>query len=248
MALGWHALRFVEDARKTRQDCLVCGRPMWLPKSKLHWHLRCGAACQAISRAEEKEKRRRQCDTCGKVFYPRLTQLRAGGGRYCSQPCNTASHEVLGSPANVAYAQQRARDLRAAGILVVPRGPDNAQWRGGSAASKRRRQESGKAAETLRRYRAANPHKVREFAQRCGDRKVGRLPRGTIPRIGEAQRWRCAICATSIKRGYHMDHISPLARGGEHVGRNIQLLCKTCNVRKNAKDPIDYMRSLGRLL
>jgi len=62
------------------------------------------------------------------------------------------------------------------------------------------------------------------------------------------QRWKCAVCAVGIKDNYHLDHITPLARGGKHEPRNLQLLCPTCNVRKSAKDPIAYMRELGRLL
>ena len=34
------------------------------------------------------------------------------------------------------------------------------------------------------------------------------------------QRGKCACCHASIKRGYHVDHIQPLARGGEiHIKR-----------------------------
>lgn len=35
--------------------------------------------------------RRRCCAVCGTEFLPRPAQLRAGGGRYCSQACNGAS-------------------------------------------------------------------------------------------------------------------------------------------------------------
>jgi 5-methylcytosine-specific restriction endonuclease McrA len=40
----------------------------------------------------------------------------------------------------------------------------------------------------------------------------------------------------------------PLALGGGHVPRNLQLLCPRCNVAKQAKHPLDYMRQIGRLL
>jgi len=93
-----------------------------------------------------------------------------------------------------------------------------------------------------------NPEYRREATRRWKAKQTARLPRGTIKRIGEAQRWRCAICRRGVKHAYHVDHIKPLARGGAHEPRNIQLLCGGCNVRKSARDPIDYMQSLGRLL
>lgn len=62
------------------------------------------------------------------------------------------------------------------------------------------------------------------------------------------QRNKCAICRSSLKPGFHIDHIEPLSRGGSNSRRNIQLLCQHCNLTKHAKDPIDHMQSLGRLL
>jgi 5-methylcytosine-specific restriction endonuclease McrA len=142
----------------------------------------------------------------------------------------------------------KRRQMEADGKIKRYYGPDNPLWKGGHEARLRRYVESGRSAEQLRRYRAANPHKAREWAQNRRNRKVGKLPYGTVPRIGDAQKWRCAICGTGIRDGYHVDHIMPIARGGKHEPRNIQLLCESCNVRKNAKDPIQYMQEIGRLL
>lgn len=42
-------------------------------------------------RAEAKIARTRQCQACGKDFIPRVAQIRAGAGKYCSQACNGAA-------------------------------------------------------------------------------------------------------------------------------------------------------------
>ncbi|MGV7119615.1 HNH endonuclease [Sphingopyxis sp. 550A] len=171
-----------------------------------------------------------------------------GGGRFCSQQCNTSIATANKDPEFQRRAAEACRKARAEGRISYPTGKDSLHWKGGIKATLERRRVNGKAAASIRAYRANNPDKVREFASRRKGRKVGRLPRGTIARIGESQRWRCGICRVSIRKKFDVDHIQPLARGGRHEPRNIQLLCHTCNIRKSARDPIVHMRSLGRLL
>lgn len=245
---GWHAARFTEDPAKVSVKCLECARPMWLPQSKVSEYSRCGPECKAVWQARVRDARKRKCETCGNTFYPRPAQLRVAHGRFCSQVCNVAGRQALASTTSQEKSAAKMRELRGAGLVKFYRGEENVAWKGGKQASLQRRIESGKTRECLRRYRKANPDKVREWTQTRTARKTGRLPRGTVKRIGEAQKWKCAICRCGVKKGYHVDHVKPLALGGEHQPKNIQLLCKPCNLRKNARDPIDYMQSLGRLL
>ena len=63
-----------------------------------------------------------------------------------------------------------------------------------------------------------------------------------------SQKGLCIVCRTSIKDGYHIDHIKPLANGGSNDKLNLQLLCQPCNRSKGAKDPIDFMQQRGYLL
>ena len=151
---------------------------------------------------------------------------------------------------DVVKAKRLAATIQAHKEGRVPhlKGEDKPNWKGGKEAYKRRWIESGKSAAALRAYRKANPDKVREFSLRRKERKLDRLPRGTLPAIRKAQRNRCAICAVSLKNGSHLDHITPLARGGKHEGRNLQFLCQSCNLAKSGRDPITHMQSLGRLL
>lgn len=76
----------------------------------------------------------------------------------------------------------------------------------------------------------------------------GKLSKGIANKLMVLQKGRCACCGKSLNEGFHLDHVMPLALGGENVDSNIQLLTPTCNLKKKALHPIDYMQSKGRLL
>lgn len=64
----------------------------------------------------------------------------------------------------------------------------------------------------------------------------------------ESQKYRCINCNCCLKKNEkHKDHIMPLSRGGSNNIKNIQYLCRSCNLSKNAKDPIEWARTNGRL-
>lgn len=58
---------------------------------------------------------------------------------------------------------------------------------------------------------------------------------------------KCATCKTSIRNGYDVDHIMPIALGGSNWPDNLQLLCQSCNRRKNAKHPEEWAKLNGLL-
>lgn len=63
-----------------------------------------------------------------------------------------------------------------------------------------------------------------------------------------AQKGRCAYCKAKVGKKYHVDHIQPLAKGGRNDKGNLQICCPICNLRKHAKDPIDFAQELGLLI
>lgn len=69
-----------------------------------------------------------------------------------------------------------------------------------------------------------------------------------IKKLLEYQKYKCVNCYKSVKKSYHVDHINPLSKGGTNWPENLQILCPTCNLRKNAKDPLVWAQENGRLL
>jgi 5-methylcytosine-specific restriction endonuclease McrA len=69
-----------------------------------------------------------------------------------------------------------------------------------------------------------------------------------IQRIGEAQQWKCHWCGKSTKSRFHVDHLTPLSKGGSNEPSNLVIACPRCNNHKRATDPIEFARRLGLLI
>ena len=95
----------------------------------------------------------------------------------------------------------------------------------------------------------ANPGAYKSRA-RARDKKLLGQPGFTetdVLALLKLQRGQCACCRVKLTR-FEIDHVDPLALGGAHSVRNIQLLCRLCNRQKHATHPIDFMQSKGYLL
>jgi 5-methylcytosine-specific restriction endonuclease McrA len=102
-----------------------------------------------------------------------------------------------------------------------------------------------------RAYCKANPERVRAVDQRMRARRIAAAGTHTAEDIQELmrlQRGKCAVCRSGIQGKYHVDHVYPLSKDGTNDRYNIQLLCGTCNHKKHAKDPIQFMQERGFLL
>lgn len=90
------------------------------------------------------------------------------------------------------------------------------------------------------RWRAQNPDKVRVLAVRNRQIRRARLKNAFVESVDpvavfERDGWVCGICGEAIARGEQsLDHVIPLARGGEHSYANVQASHLRCNVRKQA--------------
>ncbi|UIF90885.1 HNH endonuclease [Cupriavidus sp. UYPR2.512] len=136
---------------------------------------------------------------------------------------------------------QRSADYRA-------RNPGKAKEQN----ARRRAANPDLAREQSRAWFAANPDKRAEYEHNRRARKRqngGKLSPGIKKKLFDLQGGHCACCREKFKiSDMHLDHIIPLALGGENSDDNAQLLCKPCNQSKYAKHPIDFMQERGFLL
>ncbi len=51
---------------------------------------------------------------------------------------------------------------------------------------------------------------------------------------------RCYYCSVEIENGYHIEHMTPLSRGGKNDVSNICLACAPCNLSKHTKTAEEF--------
>lgn len=76
---------------------------------------------------------------------------------------------------------------------------------------------------------------------------AGKLSSDIVPRLMKLQKGKCRACGKPLKDDYHIDHIIPLAKGGQNTDNNCQLLHSKCNLSKGARDPYEHAQRLGVL-
>lgn len=124
------------------------------------------------------------------------------------------------------------------------------RWTSEDAAKYRAWRESNpqKAREKYSRWSKANPEKVREKSRvRRARLKVGvgqRIGEPQLEALYEKQGGLCAYCSRSLDNGRHLDHRTPIARGGHHELANLSWSCPPCNLRKSTKTAEEFVAAM----
>jgi hypothetical protein len=59
--------------------------------------------------------------------------------------------------------------------------------------------------------------------------------------IREIQADRCFYCDIHLNGDGHVDHFTPLMKGGTNWAENLCLACSDCNLSKGSKDPLKWI-------
>jgi len=98
-----------------------------------------------------------------------------------------------------------------------------------------RAREKNNINERRKRVRKISPELERlKAAKRRAQKRVsgGHLSKNIVALLLEAQQGLCACCKTPLHGTFHLDHKTPLSRGGANTDSNVQLLLPVCNLRK----------------
>lgn len=91
-------------------------------------------------------------------------------------------------------------------------------------------------------WKKANPDKRLASYQKRRAKQGIAIPASVIASIREAHHGACHYCKNPLDnngRG-HMDHKTPLSRGGLHVAENVCFACSSCNLRKGSKTDAEF--------
>jgi 5-methylcytosine-specific restriction endonuclease McrA len=101
-------------------------------------------------------------------------------------------------------------------------------------------------------WRGAHPETLRSIKHKYRAKRAvgGQYTADDVRELMKLQKRKCAHpwCRKSLAEVYHVDHRIPLALGGSNDRTNIQLLCPSCNHKKQAKHPVDYAKQNGFLV
>jgi 5-methylcytosine-specific restriction endonuclease McrA len=186
----------------------------------------------------------RKCRTCGEEKALELFHSSRGRTWHRCKDCYYAQiqrwheqHRERSQQIKRAYREKnRLKELEAAKARRLAN-PVQFREAKNAAQRKRRTEEPGK--------HRAHLAKRRKQLKAGGDNYTAQ----DVRRLYDTQNGFCAApgCATSILSAYHVDHITPLARGGTNSADNIQLLCPPCNYAKSSRDPYEWAQSRGAL-
>jgi len=96
-----------------------------------------------------------------------------------------------------------------------------------------------------KRWRENNPEKQRTimFNRNSASRGVRlAVKHGLLEEMMNSQSSKCAYCQVNISNEFHVDHLIPVSKGGGNSPENLQLLCPSCNLRKSAMMPEDFIK------
>lgn len=110
------------------------------------------------------------------------------------------------------------------------------------------RKNRKKALEKNKIYRQKNKE---YFATSARNRRLKSIENGgshtkeDVFFILKNQKYECIYCRKNIKEKYHIDHKTPIIRGGKNHRRNLQALCPPCNLKKNKMTHREFLREVS---
>lgn len=202
----------------------------------------------------------KQCNKCKEI--KTLDNFRASprginGVRSDCRKCNNLSRQQWGLN-NKEHISKRNKDWYAKNIDIKSkydkeyRKTESGKKSQRDGSKKYRQSENGKKnqAEGKKRYKKTLKGKISNknyLHRRRINQKKGDVTNKELLELQQNSKV-CYWCNEPLKnKKVHIDHYIPLSKGGEHTLSNLVVSCAKCNQTKNAKDPIEFAQSIGKL-
>ncbi len=194
----------------------------------------------------------KKCVQCAKVFMPIGTRSR----RFCGLKCRDAHTRAKRVNATDGTARcAKCREWKplpefVRGIKGRPHSyckPCSSDWfaaRRGTVQEKRRpyRPAYRLTDEQKRENKRAANHMQHQARRAAGPRPL----KADIDSMLCRQDARCSYCRELLSGPFHIDHKTPVSRGGRNDLENLQLTCARCNLRKGAMTHDEFLASKRR--
>jgi len=203
---------------RVTKECIICKQNFEIRTCDLGKRLTgkyCSKHCAYKGKSIDAVAKRplNNCPICQKKFYVKKSQRQKYKTNHCSIECMSIAYKTL---------------------LLADNNPN---YKGGICSDKKQY-----ASDKGKEWRAKNKFATRIYNH---NRKAkirnatGKLTKTDIQKKLISQKNKCWWCMKKLE-SYHIDHVIPLAKGGEHSPRNIVISCPTCNMRKGAKLPQEF--------
>jgi 5-methylcytosine-specific restriction endonuclease McrA len=192
----------------------------------------------------------RPCRYCGKEFAPQR-----GTAKTCSMRCRDAlkvAEKTRDGESRCAKCRQWkpvdqfVRSGRRPGGAIRYHSyckPCNAEW---FVPTERRKRLYREAFILAPEVKAANKRESNQ-RQHHKRRAAGQPPtRDQLDALYCAQGARCAYCGVGLPGSPHVDHKTPVSKGGTNAIENLHFTCPTCNLRKGAMTHEEFLVSKRR--
>lgn len=106
-----------------------------------------------------------------------------------------------------------------------------------------------KIIESRRRFQKTDKcrmyQRVYQSNRRVKVRSLGKFTKEDIKDLYASQGGRCYYCSVEIEEGYHIEHMTPLSRGGRNDVSNVCLACAPCNLKKQTKTVEEFQNAVA---
>lgn len=223
----------------------------------------CGGTC---ARESKRNGAYRPCKECGEPYYAPLSEVISGKRRFCSRSCQLQAAQESRWQRHAFRTNAFGKECRRCGVTKPIEqfrtlGPRS--WYHLCSPCERIDERERREKDPVGRYSSARRYRTSRKGRLNTRRKAsvrrarlreadGAYTTKDLVRIWHRQRGECARCHVRIGNRpsdteYHIDHVTPIARGGSNYEKNIQLLCAPCNWQKGNKTPAEYTLYLKRL-